>query len=80
MKAGKYDITIEQGAGFELPLSYTADGDLVDLTGSRARLQMREKVGSSVVLVELTTENDGITLGGVDGTITLTMTAGGPVR
>ena len=69
MKAGKYDITIEQGAGFEVPLSYRADGDLVDLTGSRARLQMREKVGSSVVLFELTTENDGITLGGVDGTI-----------
>lgn len=75
MKAGKYDITVEQGALFSLPLEFTADDVLVDLTGAQARLQARTSVSAKTKLFELTTENGGITLGGVAGTITLTMTA-----
>lgn len=35
-----------------------------DYTGCRARMQLREEVGSPLVLLELTTENSGIELDG----------------
>ena len=38
-------------------------------------MQIRQNVSSDTILVTLTTENGGITLGGVLGTIQLTMTA-----
>lgn len=41
----------------------------VNLTGCTAKMQIRDKVGSSTVLLELTTENGGIVLGGVTGSI-----------
>lgn len=74
-EAGEYDITIEQGSGFSLPLVYEArEGSPVDFTGRTARLQVRTKYSSSETLIELTTENDGIELGD-DGSIELTMSA-----
>jgi hypothetical protein len=74
VKAGRYDITIEQGTGFELPLSYTAAGTLVDFTGCKARLQVRPKVGSAIRLINLTTENGGIVFGST-GQLKLVMSA-----
>lgn len=47
----------------------------VDLTGCTARMQIRPSVDSSDVLLELTTANNRIVLGGVDGTINLLLTA-----
>lgn len=43
----------------------------VDLTGATAKAQFRATIDSSTVLLELTTENGGIVLGGIDGTIEL---------
>ena len=45
----------------------------VDLTGATARMQIREQVGGAVLL-ELTTENDGLAISG-PGTITRTLSA-----
>jgi hypothetical protein len=74
-EAGEYDITIEQGSGFSLPLTYEApEGSLVDFTGSTGRLHVRSKYGATDKLIELTTENGGIELG-ADGSIELNMTA-----
>jgi hypothetical protein len=74
-EAGEYDITIEQGSGFSLPLTYEApEGSLVDFTGSTARLQARLKFGSADTLFELATANGGIELT-EDGEITLSMSA-----
>jgi hypothetical protein len=74
-EAGEYDITIEQGSGFSLPLTYEApEGSFVDFTGSTARLQVREKYSSADTLIELTTENGGIELGN-DGSIQLNISA-----
>ena len=74
-EAGEYDITIEQGSGFSLPLRWEApEGSLVDFTGSTARLHVRSKYGATEKLIELTTENGGIELG-ADGSIQLSMTA-----
>jgi hypothetical protein len=97
MVAGKYNITCQQGSTFDLQLTlqYTNPdypGNCVDpndcpeffiwdLTGYRARMQVRKYVDSSTRMVELTTENLStykITLGNpdpVDGTITLFMRA-----
>jgi hypothetical protein len=43
----------------------------VDLTGYTARMQVRAEIESATVLLELTTENGGIVLGGVTGAIDL---------
>jgi hypothetical protein len=75
LKAGKYDITIDQGAGFELLIVFTADGEPVDFTGASARMHAREKVSSTETLFELTSDDDDITLGGLAGTVKLTMPA-----
>ena len=51
MAAGKYDITIEQGATYELKISYKDDsGDVIDLSsGYVARMKIRDSVGGSIV-------------------------------
>jgi hypothetical protein len=55
-EAGEYDITIEQGSGFSLPLTYEApEGSLVDFTGSTARLHVRSKYSSTDTLIEPST-------------------------
>ena len=47
MPAGIYNITIEQGATFEITLTIKqGDGNPVDLSGYTARSQIREKVSS----------------------------------
>jgi hypothetical protein len=74
-EAGEYDITIEQGSGFSLPLTYEApEGSFVDFTGSTARLHVRSKYGATETLIELNTENGGIELT-EDGEITLSVSA-----
>lgn len=47
----------------------------VNLTGCTARMHVRESVGAPDVLLELTTENGGIALGGALGTIRTRMSA-----
>jgi hypothetical protein len=47
----------------------------VDFTGYTARMQIREKVTSEVVLHELTTENGGIVFDNTTKTITLNIPA-----
>lgn len=71
MAAGIYNITIEQGADFSLPLTWR-DGTntVVDVTGYSARMQIRESYDSEDYIVSLTSSvNGGITLGGIAGTI-----------
>ena len=73
MTAVTYDIKIEQGATFRLSLIYEdSNGDPIDLTGYTARMQVRRKHSDPVALLDFTTENGAIVLGGVTGTITVT--------
>ena len=68
----KLKFTIYQGATFRKRLTWKGpSGAPIDLTGCTARMQVRSEVESSTVLLSLTTENGGITLGGVAGTIEL---------
>lgn len=71
-----YDLSIDQGATFQLLITWNdPSGNPIDLTGYTARMQIRPEVTSSTVILEMTTENGGITLGGVAGTISLTKSA-----
>lgn len=68
----KIKLTIYQGATFRKRLTWKAlSGTPIDLTGCTARMQVRSEVESDAVLLSLTTENSGITLGGATGTIDL---------
>lgn len=70
------NIIIDQGTTFNPVLTWkNEDNTLVNLTGYTAKMQGRNTVSSPVTLFNLTTENGGITLGGVLGTISLFMSA-----
>lgn len=72
-----FDITVFQGATWDLSLSWTVDDPPgpVDLTGWSAAMQIRPTAGSDDVVVELTTGNGRIVLGGEAGTVALSMEA-----
>jgi predicted MFS family arabinose efflux permease len=75
MAAGTLDFTIEQGATFNLLLTWKIDDVPVNITNWTARLQARVDVEDTEVILSLTTSNGGITLGGALGTISLDQTA-----
>lgn len=72
MLAGKYNISIDQGATFERLITVkNSDNNLFNFTGYTARMQIRRDVDDTSSIVQLTTENGYITLGGTAGTIVL---------
>jgi hypothetical protein len=75
MAATTYDILIEQGATYSQVITYKDAGVAVNLTGYTARMQVRATLESASTLVELTTANSRIALGGTAGTISLTIAA-----
>lgn len=75
MKPGKYNFVCPQGATFSKQLTWEIDDIPVDLTTYTARMQVREKYTSPSAIVNLTTENGGITLGGDEGTIDIEISA-----
>lgn len=71
MTALQKDLYIEQGASFLMPFQWCQNGgtesapvagDPIDLTGFTARMQIRQRIGSAV-LVDATTDNQAIVLG-----------------
>lgn len=71
-KPAKLKFTIYQGATFRKRLTWKSpSGVPIDLTGCTARMQVRSEVGSPTVLIELSTVNDRIVLGGANGTTDL---------
>jgi len=75
MAATTYDLLIEQGATFSQLITYEEAGVAINLTGYTARMQVRSTLESASTVVELTTANGRIALGGAAGTITLTISA-----
>lgn len=63
MAAATYNILIEQGATFRFRLQWKDDeGNPIDLDGYSARMQVRPFVESDEVLLNLNTEDGGITI------------------
>lgn len=76
MSAGHLDLVIEKGATFSKILTWKdSEGSLVNLTGYTARMKVKESYSSSSAILDLTTENSKISLGGANGTITITVSA-----
>lgn len=67
------DIEVDKGSTFRHEITWMAGEEgfetEVDLTGCTARMQLRESATSDTILHEMTTEDGGITLGGVNGTV-----------
>jgi len=77
MTAVRQNLVIEQGATFEFSINWMQSDETtpVDLTGFTARMHVRTDIDAALTLLELTTENSRITLGGIAGTIKLSITA-----
>jgi hypothetical protein len=74
--SGTYNITCDQGATFKRTITWTNQARTpYNLTGYTARMQVRSTVEASEVLLELTTVNNRIVLGGAAGTIELIVAA-----
>ena len=72
MAAGKLDLMIEKGAKFTKHLEYKDKSKVaIDLTGYTARMQARKNPQSSSTIIDLTTENGGITITALTGEIDL---------
>lgn len=76
MATAVYNIPYQQGADyrqtftFYAPSTEGASATPVDFTGYTARMQVRKVVNAADTMVELSTDNDLITLGS-DGTVVL---------
>jgi hypothetical protein len=77
MRAGKYNLYLEQGVSLrkEFRCLVTGDPDVaVDFTGYTARMQVRESHDSADALLDLTTENGGIEALTDNGVVALVFT------
>lgn len=74
--AFQVNLVVDQGSTFRKTFTYKTGTTPtpVNLTGCTAKCQLRTAPSSEVVLLELTTVNGGIILGGVNGTIELFIT------
>ena len=73
--AGLYNIVADQGSTLSRVIYYKDPAKKPILfTGYTARMQVRAATDSDTVILELTTENGGITLGATDGSIALYVT------
>lgn len=76
MSAGIYNITIEQGADWRLLFVWKdTAGEPHDLTEYTARMQVRASFDAKTPIFNLTTENGGIYLGGIEGTVDVNIAA-----
>lgn len=76
MVAAKYNLKMEQGATFLRTLSLTDDaGDIMNLTGYVARMQVRSSVTASSTILDMSTTGNYMSLDGPTGTITINVPA-----
>lgn len=74
--AAEWNFTIDQGAEFDRTLTWRDNNDTpIDLTGFTGDLQARFKVSSAAIILQMSTSNSRMILGGANGTIRLKLTA-----
>lgn len=70
---GTYDLCIPKGNSWRQSIVWRAAGVPVDLTGIRAKMQVRYYPEAPLPLVELSTENDRIQINALAGEIKLAL-------
>lgn len=76
IEPGQHNFLLPQGATFSEVITWQDEnGAAIDLTGFAARMKAKRRQSPTTTVINLTTENGGITLGGSAGTITLGMGA-----
>jgi len=74
--ANRYNISIWQGATFGLTITIKdAAGNVSNITGYSARMQIREAYDSATATETLTTANGEITITGAEGNVALQLAA-----
>lgn len=66
---GQVNFLCPQGSTFYKTITYKIDDVPVDLTGYSSRLQVRQTHYASSTLLDLSSPDDGMTVGGSAGTI-----------
>jgi hypothetical protein len=69
------NLTIQKGSTWTQSIRWLSSGEVVNITGFTARMKIKKNYYSSVVALELTTQNNRILLGGELGTIEIGLTA-----
>lgn len=76
MSAGYHHFIIEQGATFGQTLTLKdSTGTVINLEGYTGSMQLRENPDSETLVLELSTSNSRMTMGGNAGTIALAISA-----
>ena len=76
MSAGYHHFIIEQGATFGQTLTLKDSSDaVINLTGFSGAMQLRENPDAATAVLELTTANSRMTMGGIAGTVVLSVSA-----
>ena len=74
--AGKYNFTILQGATFGFSVKWEdTNGNDIDLTDCNARMQIRYGNHNGEIAVDLTSENEGISIDLIKNTINIRISA-----
>lgn len=74
MTPGKLNLICPQGSTFSKSLTYEIDNTPVDLSTHTARMQVRKRHSSKSPVIDLTTENGGMTVSS-EGVITFLATS-----
>jgi hypothetical protein len=75
MTPGRYNFTCPQGSTFQSTVTYKIDDVPVNLSGYSSRLQVRETHDASDYITYLTSNGNGLTMGGSAGTINIFIAA-----
>jgi len=75
MQPGSLDFLMPKGSTFTRTLTFKTNGTPVDLTNYTARMQARTSHVSGTTVLDMTTANGKIILGGTAGTVILSLSA-----
>jgi hypothetical protein len=73
--SAKYNLVCDQATTFNFQFSINNNNTLLDLTGYTGTMTVRPFVGASTTTVVASTANGRMTLGGIAGTVTVTIDA-----
>lgn len=74
--SNRYDISMYQGATFQMTLNITdSAGEIVDLTGYSARMQIRSSYIASTAAESMTSDTGEITITANTGTVAIVLSA-----